>query len=52
MNFKFEISKKSLFNLLKLYFVINNFRIFVLKIYFIMKIHLKIENAKKIGKYI
>ena len=49
MNFKFEISKIkiSLFYLLTLYFVNNNFRIFVFKIYFIMKIDLKIENAKK-----
>ena len=49
MNFKFEISKIkiSLFYLLTLYFVNNNFHIFVFKIYFIMKIDLKIENAKK-----
>ena len=49
MNFKFEISKIkiSLFHLLTLYFVINNFRIFVFKIYFIIKIDLKIENVKK-----
>ena len=49
MNFKFEISKIkiSLFYLLTLYFVNNNFCIFVFKIYFIMKIDLKIENAKK-----
>ena len=49
MNFKFEISKKfiQIINLLKPYFVINNFRIFVFKIYFIIKVHLKIENVKK-----